>query len=338
MSHDKRDDEVAALSRRAFVTAGAVGAALAITSSRAHAADAGVSPAPRPFALEELSIDELQAGMRSGQYTARGLVEQYLARIDALDQRGPALNQVLEKNPDALAIADQLDAERKAGKLRGPLHGIPLLLKDNIDTADGMHTSAGSLALAEHIAKRDSFVAERLRAAGAILLGKTNMSEWANIRSTHSSSGWSGRGGQGKNPYALDRNTSGSSSGSAAAAAASYCAAAIGTETDGSVTSPSAACSLVGLKPTGGLVSRSGIIPIAHSQDTAGPMTRTVRDAAIVLGALVGEDPRDPATAQSRGRARPDYASVLDPNGLKGARIGVARERFMGHSRKTDKL
>ena len=290
------------------------------------------------FELEEATIADLQSAMSSGRYTARSLVEQYLARIDSLDQKGPSLNHIVELNPDALAIADQLDTERKAGKTRGPLHGIPVLIKDNIDTADRMHTSAGSLALANHIAARDSFVAERLRAAGAIILGKTSLSEWANFRSTHSTSGWCGRVGQGKNPYALDRNTSGSSSGSGGACAASYCTIAIGTETDGSVTSPSAAQSLVGIKPTVGLIGRSGIVPIAHSQDTAGPMTRTVRDAAILLGALTGMDPRDPATNASRGHAQTDYTSFLDENGLRGARIGVIRERYMGYSPKTDAL
>src|SRR6185312_12244672 len=258
--------------------------------------------------------------------------------IDAIDQKGPAINAVIELNPDAPAIAARLDGERKAGKLRGPLHGIPVLIKDNIDTADRMHTSAGSLALAANIAARDSFVAERLRAAGAVILGKTNLSEWANFRSTHSSSGWSGRGGQTHNPYALDRTPSGSSSGSGAAAASSCSAAAIGTETDGSVTSPSAASSLVGIKPTLGLIGRSGIIPIAHSQDTAGPMARTVRDAAILLGVLTGVDPRDDATMASAGHALADYTTALSRDGLRGARIGVARKHYTGYSAATDKL
>ena len=290
------------------------------------------------FELEEATIADLQSGMSSGKYTARALVEQYLTRIDSLDHKGPALNHIVELNPDALAIADQLDTERKSGKTRGPLHGIPVLIKDNIDTADRMHTSAGSLALANHIAARDSWVAERLRAAGAIILGKTSLSEWANFRSTHSTSGWCGRVGQGKNPYALDRNTSGSSSGSGGGCAASYSTVAIGSETDGSVTSPSAANALVGIKPTLGLIGRSGIVPISHSQDTAGPMTRTVRDAAILLGALTGIDSRDVATNGSRGRSHSDYTSFLDENGLRGARIGVVRERFMGYSPKTDAL
>src|SRR5690242_9617271 len=276
--------------------------------------------------------------MKSGQDTSQTLVRQYLGRIDAIDQRGPAINSVIELNPDAASIARQLDDERKAGKTRGPLHGIPVLIKDNIDTADHMHTSAGSLALAAHIAARDSFVAERLRAAGAVILGKTNLSEWANFRSTHSSSGWSGRGGQTRNPYVLDRTPSGSSSGSGAATAANCCAVAVGTETDGSVTSPSAASSLVGIKPTVGLIGRSGIVPIAHSQDTAGPMARTVRDAAILLGALTGVDPRDSATRASAGHSSTDYTTSLDKDGLRGARIGVARKRYTGYHPETDKV
>ena len=292
--------------------------------------------APPPFALEEATIADLSAGMASGRYTAHSLAAQYLARIEALDRKGPMLGAVIETNPDALALADRLDAERRAGTVRGPLHGIPVLIKDNIDTADRMHTSAGSLALAQNIAPRDSFVAERLRAAGAVILGKTNLSEWANFRSTHSTSGWSGRGGQCRNPYALDRNPSGSSSGTGAGISANYAAVGIGTETDGSITSPSACCGLVGIKPTLGLVSRAGIIPIAHSQDTAGPMARTVRDAAILLGALTGVDPRDAATKQSAGHSRTDYTKFLDANGLKGARIGIAREHYTGYSPKTD--
>ncbi|HEY7234750.1 MAG TPA: amidase [Gemmatimonadaceae bacterium] len=328
-----------ALSRRAFVGVSAAIAVATIDKSRsAPNAPRSAPPRPAPAPLDDLTIVDLQTGMQSGKYTARSLVEQYVARIGALDQTGPTLNHVIELNPDALTIADQQDFERKAGRLRGPLHGIPILVKDNIDTADRMHTSAGSLALATSTPLRDSWVADRLRAAGAIILGKTNLSEWANIRSTHSSSGWSGRMGQGRNPYALDRNTSGSSSGSGGAVAASYCAAAIGSETDGSVTSPSAACGLVGIKPTVGLVGRSGIIPISHSQDTAGPMARTVRDAAIVLGALTGVDPRDEATNASAGKSHTDYTRFLDPNGLRGARIGVARETYMGYSPKTDKL
>ena len=330
-----------ALSRRAFVGVSAVIAVSRLEKSGATSSPPRptiATPRPAPGPLDDLTITDLQAGLQSGKYTARSLVEQYTARIDSMDKRGPTLNHVLEINPDALTIADQKDGERTAGKPRGPLHGIPILIKDNIDTADRMHTSAGSLALATSTPSRDSWVAERLRAAGAIILGKTNLSEWANIRSTHSSSGWSGRGGQGKNPYALDRNTSGSSSGSGGGVAASYCAAAIGSETDGSVTSPSAACGLVGVKPTVGLIGRSGIIPISHSQDTAGPMTRTVRDTAILLGALTGIDPRDDATKPSQGKSYSDYTRFLDANGLRGARVGVVRETFMGYSPKTDKL
>jgi amidase len=245
-----------------------------------------------------------------------------------LDRKGPTLRHVLETNPDALTIADSLDRERKAGKVRGPLHGIPILLKDNIDTADRMTTTAGSMALAGSIPLQDAFIAARLRAAGAILLGKTNLSEWANFRSSHSSSGWSGRGGQAKNPYVLDRNPCGSSSGSGGAVSANLSTLAIGTETDGSIVCPSSANGVVGIKPTLGLVSRAGIIPIAHNQDTAGPMARTVRDAAILLGVIAGVDPRDSATSASSGRGQADYTQFLDADGLRGARIGVVRKHF----------
>lgn len=324
------------VTRRAFVgTAAATAAAALLPTRTATAAAPPTAPTAAPFALEEATIAELQEGMRSGRFTAQGLVEQYLGRIESLDRQGPALRHVLETNPDAPAIAATLDAERRSGHVRGPLHGIPVLVKDNIDTADRMTTTAGSLALEGSHAARDAFVVERLRAAGAIVLGKTNLSEWANFRSTHSSSGWSGRGGQGRNPYALDRTPSGSSSGSAGAAAASYCAVAVGTETDGSVTSPSAACSLVGMKPTVGLVSRSGIIPIAHSQDTAGPMARTVTDAALLLTVLAGVDPRDAATASNRAAAV-DYTRFLDRGGLRGARVGIARKVFTGYSASAD--
>jgi len=336
---DERDAERDhPLTRRTFIGASVAGA-IAVTHGRFGSRGDATPPLQTPsFALEELTIDDLQSRMRSGSESSASLVRQYLDHIDATDQRGPAINAVIELNPDAMAIAAQLDAERKAGKIRGQLHGIPVLIKDNIDTADKMHTTAGSLALADNIAAKDSFVAERLRAAGALILGKTNLSEWANFRSTHSTSGWSGRGGQTRNPYALDRTPSGSSSGSGSAAAASYCAVAIGTETDGSVTSPAAAAGLVGIKPTVGLIGRSGIIPIAHSQDTAGPMARTVRDAAILLGALTGVDPRDPATRVSTGRALTDYTTGLDRNALRGARIGVARKRYAGYHVETDKL
>jgi amidase len=296
------------------------------------------APAPASFEFEELTIAQLQQRMRSDGLSSRGLVDACLARIDTLDRRGPALHAILEINPDARAIAGQLDAERRAGRIRGPLHGVPVLIKGNIDTHDRMSTTAGSLALKGFIAPRDAFVVERLRAAGAVVLGKTNLSEWANFRSTHSSSGWSGIGGQGRNPYALDRTPCGSSSGSAQAVAANMVAAAIGTETDGSIVCPSAANSIVGIKPTAGLVSRAGIIPIAHSQDTAGPMARTVADAATLLGVLAGVDSRDRATAASAGRSIPDYTGALDAGGLRGARIGVARARVTGYSSVTDAL
>lgn len=282
--------------------------------------------------LAEATISELQAQQQSGRRTAKNLVEMYLGNISAIDQKGPELRSILELNPDAIAEAERLDGERRAGRVRGPLHGIPLLIKDNIDTADAMHTSAGSLALAENFAERDAFVIERLRQAGAILLGKTNLSEWANFRAAASSSGWSGRGGQCRNPYVLDRSPSGSSSGSGAAIAANLAAAAVGTETDGSITSPAAACALVGIKPTVGLVSRAGIIPISHSQDTAGPMTRTVADAALLLGAMSGADPADPATAAAPAANAIDYRQFLDAKGLAGARLGIARKRYTpGH-------
>jgi amidase len=275
--------------------------------------------------MEELMIGELQGQMASGESTSRALTQAYLDRIEALDRNGPRVNAVIEVNPEALVIADALDAERRAGRVRGPLHGIPILLKDNIDTGDRMQTTSGSLALEGTPARRDAFVARRLRAAGAVILGKANLSEWANFRGKRSVSGWSSRGGLTHNPYALDRSACGSSSGSAAAVAASFCAAALGTETDGSIICPAQTNGIVGLKPTLGLLSRSGIVPIAHSQDTAGPMARTVADAALVLGALTGIDPRDPATRRSRGHAHRDYARFLDAGGLKGARIGVAR-------------
>jgi amidase len=321
------------MSRRELIGAGAAASAFAVIGE----ASASKEKAAAPFELEETTITEMQEGMRSGKWKAVQLVSAYRARIEELDREGPALHAILEINPDALAIAQKLDAERKAGRVRGPLHGIPILIKDNIDTSDRMMTTAGSLALSGSIPARDAFVAERLREAGAILLGKTNLSEWANFRSTHSSSGWSGRGGQCRNPYAVDRTPSGSSSGSGAAAAACFAAACVGSETDGSITSPSAASSLVGIKPTVGLVSRAGIVPISHSQDTAGPMARTVRDAAMLLGAMVGVDPRDSVTAAQEGKAFPDYTRFLDAGGLKGARIGLPRNKFFGYSPATDK-
>ncbi|MGA7914352.1 MAG: amidase [Candidatus Acidiferrales bacterium] len=282
----------------------------------------------KPFELDEITIADLQDGMKSGKYTARSIAELYLARIDAIDKNGPAINSVIETNPDALSIADALDKERKEKGPRGPLHGIPVLIKDNIDTRDRMSTTAGSLALVGAKPPKDSFVAQKLREAGAVILAKSNPSEWANIRSSHSTSGWSGRGGLTKNPYALDRNPCGSSSGSGAGVSANLCAISIGTETDGSIVCPSSANGTVGIKPTVGLVSRSGIIPISHTQDGAGPMCRTVRDAAILLGALTGVDPDDNATGASAGKSLTDYTQVLDPNGLRGARIGVVRKYF----------
>ena len=286
--------------------------------------------------LEETAIAALQVALATGQLTARQLIERYLARMAALDSSGPTLRSIIETNPDALDIADALDRERAAGTVRGPLHGIPILLKDNIDTADRMNTTAGSLALLGAHPTQDATAAAKLRRAGAILLGKANMSEWANFRSSHSSSGWSGRGGQARNPYALDRTPCGSSSGSAIAVAANLAPAALGTETDGSILCPSAANNLVGIKPTLGLTSRAGVVPIAHSQDVVGPIGRTVADAALLLGALTGADPRDPATAGSLGNFSTDYMGFLDPNGLRGARLGVPREVYFGYSEKTD--
>jgi amidase len=280
----------------------------------------------------EIPLEELTVGQMR-RWSARQLAEAYLARIEAIDRKGPAINSIIELNPDALRIADERDRE----KARGPLHGIPVVIKDNIDTADRMRTSAGSLALAENIAARDAHVVRRLRDAGAVILGKTNLSEWANFRSTHSTSGWSGRGGLTRNPYALNRNACGSSTGTGAAISANLAAVGIGTETDGSVVCPSTASGIVGIKPTVGLVSRSGIIPISHSQDTAGPMARTVTDAAILLGVMAGIDSLDAVTLASRGRAHADYTRFLDADGLRGARIGVARNSF-GFSDAVDKV
>ena len=295
-------------------------------------------PASTPeFELNELSVAQLQEGMTAGRFTSRRLVELYLQRIAQIDAAGPTLRAVIETNPDALTIADALDAERKAKGPRGPLHGIPVLIKDNIDTGDKMLTTAGSLALIGGPAPRDAFVVERLRAAGAVILGKTNLSEWANIRSTRSTSGWSARGGQVKNPYVLDRNPCGSSSGTGAAIAANLAAIGVGTETDGSVVCPSSVSALVGIKPTIGLVSRTGIIPIAHSQDTAGPMARTVSDAATLLNAMIGVDAQDAAMG-SAPTAREDYTAALKADALNGARIGVARAQYFGYSAQADAL
>jgi amidase len=284
--------------------------------------------------LETISIPRLQTQMATGALTALGLVQRYLERIDALDRRGPALRAIIEINPDAEEIAAELDRERRINGPRGPLHGIPVLLKDNIETADRMHTTAGSMALLGRYPRTDAFVAEKLRAAGAILLGKANMSEWANFRSSHSSSGWSARGGQALNPHALDRTPCGSSSGSASAVASALCAAALGTETDGSILCPASANGVVGLKPTVGAVSRSGVIPISHSQDTVGPFGRNVADVALIFGGICGPDPRDAATQTNR--LATDYTSFLDADALKGSRIGIARETFFGYSDKSD--
>ena len=331
------------VSRRDFLVTGALGGLATLTGPTmggvlGHTPTTPHPHVPTPFELEEATIADLQEALRSGQHTARSLAQAYLGRIEELDGRGPMLRSVIETNPEALAIADRLDTERKAGRVRGPLHGIPVLIKDNIATSDRMMTSAGSLALASAPAPRDAFVARKLRDAGAVIIGKTNLSEWANFRSTRSSSGWSGRGGLCRNPYALDRSACGSSSGTGAAISANLAAIGVGTETDGSIVCPATACSLVGLKPTLGLVSRSGIIPIAHSQDTAGPMTRSVTDAAILLGALAGADATDAATRARPAGSATDSTRSLDPNGLRGARIGVARAKFFGYSPAADRL
>jgi amidase len=341
MEHDREEDGGRWIDRRKFLRdslAGSIAAAACASAPAAHANLLTTAQRTGSFELEETTIEALQAAMSSGKHTARSIAQKYLARIEEIDRGGPALNSVIELNPEALAIADALDRERKTKGVRGPLHGIPLLIKDNIDTADRMMTTAGSLALIGSKPARDAFIVERLRASGAVILGKTNLSEWANFRSTHSTSGWSGRGGQTRNPYAVERNPCGSSSGSGVAVAANLCAAAVGTETDGSIVCPSSANGIVGIKPTLGLVSRSGIIPISHSQDTAGPMARSVADAAILLGALAGGvDARDAATAENRNRPAFDYTRFLDARGLRGARIGVAR-KFFGFSDKVDAL
>jgi amidase len=312
------------MNRRNFLHAGSL-TGLGLMASRLSGFAAGI---PQQHSLEEITITQLQELMQKGQATAVSITRQYLDRIRAIDQTGPKLNAVIEVNPDALNMAARMDAERKQGKLRGPLHGIPVLVKDNIDTADKMMTTAGSLALLGHRAKEDAFIIRRLREAGAVLLGKTNLSEWANFRSSHSTSAWSSRGGQTKCPYILDRNPSGSSSGSGSATAASLCAVSIGTETDGSITCPSSANGLVGIKPTVGLWSRSGIIPISATQDTAGPMARSVQDAAILLGALTGVDAADPVTKESEGKFVEDYTKFLDKDGLKGRRIGIEKQHL----------
>lgn len=316
--------------RRQFLQSGIAGA-LAATASCSSAAETEIQ------LKEELTIADMKAGQESSKFTARSLTEMYLAAIDGIDRKGPTLRSVIETNPDAIAIADELDKERKTKGPRGPLHGIPILIKDNIDTADKMMTTAGSLAMIGAKPSSDAYVVKQLRKAGVVLLGKTNLSEWANYRSNRSTSGWSGRGGLTKNPYALDRNPSGSSSGSGVAVAANLCAAAVGTETDGSIISPSTVCGVVGLKPTVGLISRVGIIPISRTQDTAGPMARTVADVAFLLSALTGADREDWVALDHDSKIEPDYTKFLDAEGLKGARIGIAR-RYFGNHPTVDKL
>jgi len=318
------------MKRRDFLRLAALGGAVSLAFPRLAFGSSGAHRV-KSFALDEATISQLQDLMINHKTSSVSLVKKYLNRIEEIDRRGPGLNAVIEFNPDALAIAAEYDAERKAKGPRGLLHGIPVLIKDNIDTHDRMTTTAGSLALKGSIPPRDSFVAEQLRVGGAVIIGKTNLSEWANFRGSLSTSGWSGRGGQTRNPYALDRNPSGSSSGSAVAVSANLCVVAVGTETDGSILSPSSFNGIVGIKPTLGLISRSGLIPIAHSQDTAGPMARTVTDAAILLGVLAGSDPRDAATAEASAKKLPDYTTCLDPGGLRNARLGIARSFFGSH-------
>ena len=323
------------LSRRDLFKVGAVAGAGASVAALARSVDLADPVHAAPSDLNEATIAQLQAAMASGTVSSVELVNFYLSRIQTLDQSGPTVNSIIELNPDARSIASALDAERRSSGPRGPLHGIPVVVKDNIDTHDSMQTAAGSLALVGTPALQDSTVAARLRRAGAVILGKTTLSEWANFRSFFSTSGWSGRGGQCNNPYAIDRNPCGSSSGSGAAASANFTTFAIGTETDGSIVCPAHINGVVGIKPTVGLVSRAGVVPISHTQDTVGPHARTVADAATVLGALVGVDPRDPATQASAGRFFTDYTQFLDPGGLRGARIGVARD-FEGFSPHAD--
>jgi len=329
------------LNRRKFLQAGIVTSAVAAVTrtslARVSEPVAAKPTSAQPFEFEEATIDDLQQAMKSGKHTSHEITEAYLSRVQAIDKNGPAINSIIELNPEALEIADRLDKERRSGKVRGPLHGIPIVIKDNIDTADRMQTTAGSLALVGSKVKQDAFIVQRLRDSGAIILGKTNLSEWANFRSTHSTSGWSGRGHQTCNPYVLDRNPCGSSSGTGAGISANLATIGIGTETDGSIVCPSSANGIVGIKPTLGMISRAGIIPIAHSQDTAGPMARTVRDAAILFGVLVGADPRDKITAESHGRIQDDYTKFLDQDGLRGARIGIPR-KFYGFNDRVDKL
>ena len=330
MPSKNNGDERRGFSRRNFLGSTAmlgVAAVAPINFARATETRAPQSDV-KPFDLDEITVAELQEGMKSGKFTAHSIAQKYLERIDEIDKRGPVINSIIETNPDALSIADSLDQERKSKGPRGPLHGIPVLIKDNIGTADRMMTTAGSLALSGFTPTKDSEVARQLRAAGAVILGKTNLSEWANFRSNHSSSGWSGRGGQTHNPYATDRNPCGSSSGSGAAVSSNLAAITIGTETDGSIVCPSSANGVVGIKPTVGLVSRAGIIPISHSQDTAGPICRTVADAAALLGAIASVDAADSATKAPGRKAFADYTQFLKRDGLRGARIGVVRKLF----------
>jgi amidase len=320
------------MDRRTFLRSSSIaGLTLAVSSCKSSKNNVPESlnehTKPDAFELNEATMGELQDWMDSGKYTSRDITQLYLDRITKIDKSGPRLNAVIEINPDALAMADAMDEERRSDKVRGSIHGIPILIKDNIDTGDKMQTTAGSLALEGNIAERDSFVIQKLRVAGAVLLGKTNLSEWANFRSEKSTSGWSSRGGQTKNPYVLDRNPLGSSAGSGVSVAANLCAAAVGTETDGSIVCPASVNGIVGIKPTVGLISRSGIIPLSTTQDTAGPMTRTVRDAAILLGVMEGVDPRDSATARSESIAHTDYTKFLDPESLRGKRFGIDKNR-----------
>ncbi len=341
MSHERGEaPHLPSLPRRDFLWIIGTAAIPAVQAGKSVAPDfSNFSTTPTDGALPEIvevDLETMSAGLANGRWTAAELTQACLERIASMDLRGPSLHHVLETNPDALELAAALDRERAGGRVRGPLHGVPVILKDNIDTADRMTTTAGSLALEGSIAPRDAFLAERLRTAGAVLLAKASMSEWANFRSPRSSSGWCSRGGQGRNPYVLDRTPCGSSSGTGGAVAASYAPAGIGTETDGSVTCPAATMGLVGLKPTVGLVSRSGIIPISVSQDTAGPMGRTVTDVALLLGGITGVDPRDPATRHGAGHLVPDYTRFLDPGALRGKRLGVTRKGFTGYHPETD--
>lgn len=340
-----REEEATRLSRRTFLRWGALAGAgasvagvLGGQAAKAEGAETPITDDLTNAQLENATIAQLQAAMESGELTSAHLVDFYLRRIERLDQSGPTVNSILQINPQARQIAHNRDRERRAGNVRGPLHGIPVLLKDNIDTGDRMQTTAGSLALVGAPAPRDATVARKLKQAGAVILGKANLSEWANFRGFASTSGWSAVGGQTRNPYVLDRNPCGSSSGSAAAVAASFASVSLGTETDGSIVCPASLNGVVGIKPTVGLTSRAGVVPISHTQDTVGPYGRTVADAAAVLGILTGVDPRDPATQKSQGRSFTDYTQFLDPDGLRGARIGVMRNGVTGYSTDTDAI